>query len=166
MPSIVRLPMPQGDAGTSLTVSKMRQMIHAGGKNPRIRELAASLAMHHATDQGKIGSVFDFVRNKMRYISDPRHQELVGSSEYHYRNLGQHGAMAGDCDDHTVMLGAMLESIGYPTRITTVRMRPGAGSYDHVYLEVHDRRQWIPLDASNKRRRPGEAPPHNRIRRW
>jgi transglutaminase-like putative cysteine protease len=64
------------------------------------------------------------------------------------------------------MLGSMLEAVGYPTRITTARMKPGQGSFDHVYLEVNDRTGWVPLDPSNKQREAGEAPPANRLRRW
>lgn len=171
MPSFYRvprriLPMPSGDAGTARTVGAMRRLIHEGSKNQDIREIAANLAMHHATDQGKIGSIFDFVKSKMKYVRDPLHQELVAGAAYHYDTLGTLGYARGDCDDHTVMLGAMLESVGYPTRIATARMKPGEGSFDHVYIEVHDRNGWIPLDASNKKRTAGQAPPSNRLRRW
>jgi transglutaminase-like putative cysteine protease len=158
--------LPAGDAGTAKTVGWMRRLIHQGSKNPEIRETAANLAMRHPTDQGKIGSIFEFVRAKMKYVRDPLHQELVAGTEYHMGTMGVEGYARGDCDDHTVMLGAMLESIGYPTRIATARMRPGQGSFDHVYLEVNDRTGWIPLDASNKKREAGEAPPVNRLRRW
>jgi transglutaminase-like putative cysteine protease len=160
------MPMPQGHAGTALTVAQMRKMITQGSKSSAIRETAASLAMPYSTDHGKIGSIFRFVQDKMKYLRDPLHQEMVAGAEYHYDTLGREGYARGDCDDHTVMLGAMLESVGYPTRITTARMRPGAGTDDHVYLEVNDRRSWIPLDASNKKRAAGEEPPANRIRRW
>jgi transglutaminase-like putative cysteine protease len=158
--------MPSGDAGTAKTVSHMRRLIHEGSKSMRTRELAANLAMHHATDQGKIGSIFDFVKTKMKYVRDPLHQEMVAGADYHQDTLSSLGYARGDCDDHTVMLGAMLESVGYPTRIATARMKPGDGTDDHVYLEVHDRRGWIPLDASNKKRFAGEEPPARRIRRW
>ena len=158
--------MPTGDAGTARTVGAMRQLIHQGSKTPAIREMAANIAMHQSTDQGKIGAIFDFVRTKMKYVRDPLHQEMVAGAPYHMESMGQLGYARGDCDDHTVLLGAMLESVGYPTRITTARIKPGNGSFDHVYLEVNDRTGWIPLDASNKRREAGEAPPSNRIRRW
>jgi transglutaminase-like putative cysteine protease len=144
----------------------MRQLIRQGGKSQEIREMAANLAMHHDTDQGKIGAIFDFVKAKMKYVRDPLNQELVAGAPYHYNTLASLGYARGDCDDHTVMLGAMLESVGYPTRIATARMKPGGGSYDHVYLEVHDRTGWIPLDASNKKRSAGDVPPSNRLRRW
>ena len=158
--------LPSGDAGTAKTVGWMRKLIHQGSKSPQIRELAANLAMRHSTDQGKIGSIFEFVRNKMKYVRDPLHQELLAGTDYHMGTLAQEGYARGDCDDHTIMLGAMLESVGYPTRITTARMKPGPGSFDHVYLEVNDRRGWIPLDPSNKQREAGEEPPANRLRRW
>lgn len=160
------MPLPAGDAGTALTVGQMRKLIVQGSKTPDVREMAANLAMPHDTDQGKIGAIFDFVKTKMKYVRDPLHQEMVGGTAYHMGSLSSLGYMRGDCDDHTVLLGAMLESVGYPTRITTARMRPGAGTDDHVYLEVNDRRSWIPLDASAKKRGMGETPPAQRTRRW
>ena len=102
----------------------------------------------------------------MKYVRDPLHQEMLAGTDYHMGTMAAEGYARGDCDDHTIMLGAMLESVGYPTRITTARMKPGPGSFDHVYLEVNDRRGWIPLDPSNKKREAGEAPPANRLRRW
>jgi transglutaminase-like putative cysteine protease len=159
-------PLPSGNAGTAKTVGEMRRLIYQGSKSQEIRELAANLTMHHATDQGKIGAIFDFVKDKMKYVRDPLHQEMVAGAEYHYGTMGSLGYARGDCDDHTVMLGSMLESVGYPTRITTARMKPGSGTDDHVYLEVNDRRSWIPLDASNKKRLAGQEPPAQRIRRW
>ena len=159
--------LPGGDAGTAKTVGWMRRLIHQGSKSREIRETAANLAMRHSTDQGKIGSIFEFVRSKMKYVRDPLHQEMLAGTDYHMGTMAAEGYARGDCDDHTIMLGAMLESIGYPTRITTARMKPGAnGSFDHVYLEVNDRTGWVPLDPSNKQREAGEAPPANRLRRW
>jgi transglutaminase-like putative cysteine protease len=160
------MPLPQGTAGTALTVGQMRKMILQGSKSSEIREVAANLAMHHDTDQGRIGAIFDFVKTKMKYVRDPLHQEMVAGADYHMGTMAGLGYARGDCDDHTVLLGAMLESVGYPTRITTARMKPGPGTDDHVYLEVNDRRNWIPLDASNKKRGAGEEPPAQRIRRW
>jgi transglutaminase-like putative cysteine protease len=160
------MPIPSGDKGTAKTVAEMRRLIRDGSKQPKVRELAASIAMHHPDDRGKISSIFSFVQSKMRYVRDPLHQEMLGGTDYHIDTMGSEGAMRGDCDDHTIMLGAMLESVGYPTRITTVRVKPGGTSYDHVYLEAFDRRGWIPLDAANKKKPAGEAPPARRIRRW
>jgi transglutaminase-like putative cysteine protease len=165
-PSRVITTLPAGDAGTAKTVGWMRKLIHEGSKKQEVRETAANLAMHHATDQGKIGAIFDFVKTKMKYVRDPLHQEMLAGAQYHFDTLSGLGYARGDCDDHTIMLGAMLEAVGYPTRITTARMKPGPGSFDHVYLEVNDRRSWIPLDASNKKREAGEDPPSSRKRRW
>jgi transglutaminase-like putative cysteine protease len=158
--------LPAGDTGTAKTVGFMRRLIRQGSKSHRIREMAANLVMRHPTDQGKIGSIFHFVRDKMKYVRDPLHQELLGGADYHMETMAGQGYARGDCDDHTIMLGAMLESVGYPTRIATARMKPGRGSFDHVYLEVHDRTGWIPLDAANKKTQAGDAPSVNRLRRW
>jgi hypothetical protein len=56
---------------------------------------------------------------------------------------------AGDCDDMTILLGTMLESIGHPIRLVIVGpdiSRPKL--FSHIYLEVKYKNKWIPLDAT------------------
>lgn len=66
---------------------------------------------------------------------------------------------AGDCDDMTILLGAMLKSTGHPVRLVLAGFRPGKPhSYSHIYPEVNVRGRWIAIDASMER--PiGWAPP-------
>jgi hypothetical protein len=56
---------------------------------------------------------------------------------------------AGDCDDMTILLGSLLESIGHPVRLVLTGpdpLRPGL--FSHIYLEVNLRGDWIPCDAT------------------
>ena len=56
---------------------------------------------------------------------------------------------AGDCDDITILLGAMLEAIGHPVRLVLTGPNPlRPNQFSHVFLEVKYRNRWIPLDAT------------------
>jgi hypothetical protein len=56
---------------------------------------------------------------------------------------------AGDCDDMTILLGAMLEAIGHPVRLVLSGPDPlKPDLFTHIYLEVFHKGRWIPLDAT------------------
>lgn len=54
---------------------------------------------------------------------------------------------SGDCDDKSILLASLLESIGYPTRFVAVGHQPGV--YSHVYVEVRPMGKWIALETTN-----------------
>ena len=53
----------------------------------------------------------------------------------------------GDCDDQSALLGALLESIGIPTRFVVAGY---SGDYfEHVYLQAWlDSDGWVDMDAT------------------
>lgn len=53
---------------------------------------------------------------------------------------------AGDCDDKSVLLAALLESIGHVTRFVAVGFLPGV--YSHVLVEVLLGGEWVPLETT------------------
>ena len=56
---------------------------------------------------------------------------------------------AGDCDDMTIVLGAMLMSTGHPVRLAlTGFQRDRPHGYTHIYPEVNVRGRWVPIDAT------------------
>jgi len=66
---------------------------------------------------------------------------------------------AGDCDDMTILLGAMLVATGHPVRIALTGFQPKRPHvYSHIYPEVNVKGKWIALDTTMDR--PiGWAPP-------
>ena len=92
---------------------------------------------------GEIKALFEWVQRNIRYTRDPHRVELLHSA----RRLLE--LRAGDCDDMTILLGSMLQSIGHPVRIVVVGpdpLRPRL--FTHVYPEVRYRGRWIALDAT------------------
>lgn len=167
VPNVRTIRIPKGDAGTFQTVRLMSQLIRKGSKLPSIRSMAVSIAMQHPNDFEKAKALFSFVRSRMNYVRDNLYNETLSDPDYQIRCFVESGYAAGDCDDHTIFLGSLLTSIGIPVRIVTVRVAPGFGPFDHVYLEALIRGSWIPMDATNKSKNFGwMVPKPSRIRKF
>jgi hypothetical protein len=92
---------------------------------------------------GEIKALFEWVQHHVRYTKDPFRVEVLHSA----RRLLE--LRAGDCDDMTILLGAMLEAIGHPVRLVIIGpdpLRPQL--FSHIYLEAYYNGRWIPLDAT------------------
>ncbi|WP_167355627.1 transglutaminase-like domain-containing protein [Streptomyces atriruber] len=125
----------------------MRSLILLGGKDMVVRRRAVRLLRARgvrAKDYlGEIRALFEWVRRSVRYTRDPYRVELLHSA----RRMLQ--LRAGDCDDMTILLGALLQSVGHQVRIVLVgpdEARPGL--FTHVYPEAEYRGRWIALDAT------------------
>ncbi|WP_176560175.1 transglutaminase-like domain-containing protein [Brevibacillus dissolubilis] len=91
----------------------------------------------------EIETLFRWVQRKIRYTKDPYRLELLTSA------LRILQLRIGDCDDMTVLLGSMLESIGHPVRLVVAGYnRNNPNLFSHVYLEVYIRGHWIALDPT------------------
>jgi transglutaminase-like putative cysteine protease len=53
---------------------------------------------------------------------------------------------AGDCDDKSVLLAALLESIGHPTRFVAIGFQPD--DFEHVFVETKIADRWISLETT------------------
>lgn len=156
------LPLREGELGTVDTVSVMRRLILAGRQNPLIRQFTCRLVGHlpQKDKASEIRTIHAFVRDRIRYIHDIRGVETVHTPEF----ILQNGY--GDCDDKTVLCAAMLESIGYKTRITVIGFGgPGTG-FCHVYPEVVHDGAWLPLECTEPVSVGWEAPGVNNKRHF
>jgi len=109
---------------------------------PALRRLVAGLTRRLSQKDrgGELRALFDFVQRRIRYLGDARGIETL-QTPLETLQLG-----AGDCDDKAMLLSALAEIIGYPTRFVAVGMQPDR--FSHVYVEAKLRDSWIPLDAT------------------
>lgn len=90
---------------------------------------------------GEVRALFDFVQNNIRYVRDVNGVETIQTP---LKTL-EYGA--GDCDDKSTLLAAMLESLGHETRFHAMGFRPG--NVEHVLLEVNiPGKGWVPLETT------------------
>lgn len=89
---------------------------------------------------GEVNALFDFVQGHIRYIRDIRNVETLQTPEKTLQ------LKAGDCDDKSTLLAALLESIGHPARFHAVGFAPG--KFSHVFVETLVGGKWMPLETT------------------
>lgn len=96
-----------------------------------VRNLAVTLCKKfQAGDFKQARRLYEYVRDEITYVYDPRNVEEVQRPEI---TLKLH---AGDCDDKAVLLAALLLSIGFETCFFIADTN-NDGYPDHVYVGVH-----------------------------
>lgn len=153
--SVARI--PKGYAGTRKTVGLIARLVREGAKDFCVRQSAIAILRHHGVRPkdylGEIRALFEWVKRNVRYTRDIYRVELLHTA----RRMLE--LRAGDCDDMTILLCAMLKSIGRPVRLALVGFNPKRKDlFTHIYLEVFYQGRWIPLDPTVSRPM-GWAPP-------
>jgi hypothetical protein len=120
----------------------MRQLVNAGKKSPVVRQIAVSLTkgLVQKDWNSEVNSLHKFVRDRIRYVRDINGVETLHTSEKILENA------AGDCDDKSILLASLLESLGYKTRLVAVGFRKG--NFSHVYPEVFNNNNWVSLETT------------------
>jgi transglutaminase-like putative cysteine protease len=146
-PNIQLKAIPHGYAGTLATVEHVIDLIKRGAKDFHVRQTAIAIVRRRDVRPkdyvGEIKALFEWVQRHVRYTRDPCRVEVLHSPR---RMLA---VRAGDCDDMSILLGAMLEAIGHSVRLVLTGSNPlAANTYTHIYVEVFCKGRWVPLDAT------------------
>ena len=140
-----------------MTARLIARLIRQGAKDFYVRqkaiEIFRAMGVRPKDRFGEVCALFDWVRRNIRYTRDIFRVELLHSA----RRMLE--LRAGDCDDMTILLGALLMATGHPVRMVLAgfrRKKPHV--YTHIYPEVNVLGRWIAIDATVQR--PiGWAPP-------
>jgi len=153
------LNIPSGEQGTRAVLLKMRELTNKDTANQSIIEftndLVSDLPERNQKEEAK--RIFEFVRDKIRYVKDPFRVETVYSASKTLDpvktedgwNLA--GRMQADCDCKSVVAATMLQSIGMPTRFVAIKTPFKPTGFSHVYLEALINREWIPMETILKK---------------
>lgn len=157
------MPLASGDAGIARTVKIMQQLVAGpeGAAHPQIRATALEITKNVASNDraGERNAIFQFLKDNLKFRGE--YQETVQTP------LVTLQLKAGDCDDHSTLLAALLQAIGHDTAFKTVAI--GGPDYSHVYVLDRDRttHAWVPLDTTVGASYPGwEAPGAVRSKIW
>lgn len=139
--------IPAGWEGTQQTVEHVQALIREGAKDFYVRQKAIDIVLEkHVKPKdylAEIKALLEWVQQHIRYTKDTYQVEVLHSA----RRMLE--LRAGDCDDMTILLGAMLEAIGHPVRLVLSGQDPlKQDLFTHIYLEVFHKGRWIPLDAT------------------
>lgn len=146
-PKIQLQKIPSGYSGTLETLGHIIKLIKNGAKDFHVRQNAIDILLQRSVRAkdylGEIKGLFEWVQQHVRYTKDTFRVEVLHSA----RRMLE--LRAGDCDDMSILLGAMLESIGHPVRLVLSGPNPlKQDLFTHIYLEVFHKGRWIPLDAT------------------
>lgn len=133
-----------GARGTRQTLIAMAGFVRSdmGRCSPVIRALAVRLTNHCPQKDRlcEVVSIHRFVRDRIRYVRDINGVETLHTPE----KVLEYGA--GDCDDKAVLASALLEAVGFKTRLTAVGQYPGF--FTHVLIEVYLMGKWVPVETT------------------
>lgn len=153
--------LPSGDAGIRQTIALMQQDANGqeGAQHPGIRAFALQ-AIANTPDRDDLAqatAIFQAVKKQIKFRGE--YEETVQTPWLTLQ------LRAGDCDDHTTLLVALLKSVGIPARIQTVALHKDQ-QFEHVFAMAGIRgrtgqiEQWIPLDTTVPFAKPGWQPPY------
>lgn len=152
--------MPSGQAGTRQTLKLMRDIVRAAVRDPRmvVRNHAIEITRSCPSKDFRceIEAIYSWVDENIRFVRDINGVETLQTPA---RTLE---LAVGDCDDHVILLSALLESVGHPTRFVAVGFRPG--EFSHVLTETRLGGKWIPLETTVSGAHIGWYPPNVRNR--
>ncbi len=145
-------------------IKYIQSFIRKGREHPKVRALATQILSKKCGDAwcvaekswtAEVKAIFAAVRDQIRYTRDFAHKDL------YQHPLRAWAARSADCDDFTIVLASLLQSVGYPVHLRVVRTKD-APDWNHIYLTVGvpptAPRQWLPLDASVDQPAGWEAP--------
>ena len=134
--------IPPGSEGTRVTLALMSKITREAKKRLNIRLLALFLVKNNNQKDytSEVKNLHKFVRDNIRYVRDVRGVETLQIPEktLEFRS--------GDCDDKSMLLASLLESIGHPTRFVAIGFVPN--KYAHVYVESKIGSVWYPLETT------------------
>jgi transglutaminase-like putative cysteine protease len=115
----------------------MEQVIAQDKIDASVRELTVSLMMGVANNdlRTQVARVADFVRKNVTYVRDPEDSEYLIAPTKMISDYHSQGVMFGDCDDHVMLLNAMVGSIGIPSKAVGVKFG-GSPTFNHVISGV------------------------------
>jgi transglutaminase-like putative cysteine protease len=144
---------PSGPSGNFHTLRLMRVLIKAGKVDPMVMRAAHSIiyTQPERDEIGEAAALYDYVRDHIRYVKDVHGVETLCAPAMTLQR------MIGDCDDQTMLLCALAEAAGYPTRL--VMGAYSSDAFEHVFCEIHAAGQWYACDPTERAAHFGWSPP-------
>lgn len=137
--------LPGGSATIPATLVEMWRNIGDAGSRLAIyttaRHLVQNLPQKAVLQEARV--LFDFVQNNIRYVRDPHQIEALQTPAATLQ------LKSGDCDDKTILLAALLLSIGIPVKLIVGGWQEG--HYTHVWLRAGIGSAWIAMDPTEPR---------------
>jgi len=162
-------------------LQKILKLIERGSIDPDVRRVAIRIvsdcegkddlceaeaifeAVKHGTD------AVPFLRNGFKYVADPRAADFYTGARRILDELSR-GSYAGDCDDHTILVGSLCAALGFKVGARAWGPDRNQDVYTHVYcvIAVPKKGPWPKgytghgMDTTVKQSHVGWEPPRRR----
>ena len=140
--SVGYLSIAEGKEGIRQTLLLMAQIVRRYKANPVVLQKARELTsgLRQKDYYAEIRALHEFVRDQIRYVKDPVGVETIATPDQTLR-IGQ-----GDCDDKSVLVASMLESLGHDCRFVAVGFSPG--EFTHVLVQTRAGAGWVNVETT------------------
>lgn len=134
----------------------MRAIVRTWKKDPMIRELAQDIIADCASRDWacEVKMIQEWVKKNIKFVADVAEVETLQTPDLTLRqNLG-------DCDDQSILVASLLQSIGHPARFIAVDL---GGGFSHVFTETPIGPYWAAVETTEETFGLGDRP--NGVRR-
>lgn len=149
--TVHRIPILPDVPDAFTIIAAIQFVIEQFGRDPRVRQASLSLLSsrinNDVTEHAR--TLASWVMSRMVYLADPDGGEFIQTPLVLLDTIAKKGFAYGDCDDHVVLLGAMLNSIGILARAVAVKLG-GGEFYNHVIIEYPANGRTVTLDPCAK----------------
>ncbi|MFD1553312.1 hypothetical protein DNU06_06520 [Putridiphycobacter roseus] len=114
--------------------------------NPVVRNYAVNVANKHFSEDRILSpslkwvhffSIFKEVHEKWNYVYDPHNEDYYAKASETIEQLKFDNQFKGDCDDHAILMGAIIKAVGGEVRLVKTRVsRKDGSTVGHMYPEV------------------------------
>jgi len=133
--------------GVEAKVRRIIGMIHDGARNPKVKRIAKELTESIGSERNylaEIRNIFEWGRDHIAYVRQPRGKDVFQPVEV---TLAKG---SGDCEDFTILLGAIALNMGYPLKVRIAG--PDGINWRHVYPVIgyppKSPSHWVPVDPT------------------
>jgi len=170
--TVTRLGIADGDLGIAQTCATMADIIRKSVAQPIVRQQVSQIISGISPSDwyGQAYAVRDWLSQHIAFMRDPAGVELLHTPEWLLRTIAANGQAQCDCDDISILSGALMGAIGWSVSLITVAFLD-SGTYSHVYtvalapsasfVDRQGEQVWIEFDTS----RPMQELPLNLISR-
>ena len=134
MTTVTRMTLGDGDVGVVQTCAQMASIIQQSIATPIVRQAVSQIVSGLAPNDwyGQAYAVRQWLSDHILFLRDPTGVELLHTPEWMLRDIAANGTTHGDCDDISLMAGALMGAIGWSVCLVTVAFLDNA-AYGHVY---------------------------------
>lgn len=139
--------------------------IEQGKADPVIRKILGAILQDvpERDYQGELQAIFNWVKKNLRYTHDPHRLELFQKPRRAIE------LKLVDCDDMAIIIGSMVQSIGYPLRLRVIGV--SSNQPEHIYALAgvpptennEDIQEWVAMDTTVDQPMGWEYP-HNQLK--